>query len=124
MNLDNSKTLTDQASQTATPFAKRQPSGFQFSMGSLLVIMLLVSVMSASLLWASRLPMVTDEIHILLGTTPATNNDGTDRGAQLIFLLFCYSAPLLMVAVLHSWLLLMRIFQIRFRSTSEPEQDF
>jgi hypothetical protein len=124
MNLDNFKTPTDHASQPATPFAKRQSSGFQFSMGSLLVIMLLVSVMSASLLWASRLPMVTDEIHILLGTTPATNNDGTDRGAQLIFLLFCYSAPLLMAALLHSSLSLARMFQTRFGSSSEPEEDF
>ncbi|MCY2976336.1 MAG: hypothetical protein NTW52_16900 [Planctomycetota bacterium] len=123
MNLDNSKTSTDHASQPATPFAKSQSSGFQFSMGSLLVIMLLVSVMSASLLWASRLPMVTDEIHILLGTTPATNNDGTDRGAQLVFLLFCYAAPLLMAGLLHSWLMIFRLFQTRFRSTSELEED-
>ncbi len=93
-------------------------------MGSLLVIMLLVSVMSASLLWASRLPMVTDEIHILLGTTPAINNDGTDRGAQLVFLLFCYSAPLLMAALLHSSLLLFRLVETRFKKPYEPDEDF
>jgi hypothetical protein len=92
-------------------------------MGSLLVIMLLVSLMSASLLWASRLPMVTDEIHILLGTTPASNNDGTDRGAQLIFLLFCYSAPLLMVSLLHSWLLFVRLFRTRFKTSYELDED-
>jgi len=115
--------MAKKESSPLTPFAERRPRGFQFSMGSLLIIMAIVSVMSACLLWASRLPLVTNEIHLWLGTTPAANDDGTDRGAQLVFLLFCYSAPLLMAALIHSSLLLIRLVQPRFRSAQELDDE-
>ena len=125
MNRDKStSSIVKQESSPLTPFAERQPTGFQFSMGSLLIIMAIVSVMSACLLWASRLPLVTNEIHVWLGTTPAANDDGTDRGAQLIFLLFCYSAPLLMAALIHSSLLLIRLLQPQFQSAEEVDEEF
>ncbi len=62
--------------------------------------MAVFSIMSACLLWASRLPLVSDELRVWTGTIPSTNRDGTDRGMQLMFLLFCYSTPLLLTGTL------------------------
>jgi len=47
------------------------------------------------------LPLITEELHSWFGTIPAANKDGSDRGTQLMFLLFCYSSPLLMAAFLN-----------------------
>jgi len=99
---------------SVSPFAPKQQQGFQFGMGSLLVLMVVVSAISALLLWASRVPMVTNEIHVWLGTTPAVNQDGTDRGTQLVFLLFCYSSPLLIVAFLRNSTLILNFIERRF----------
>jgi len=92
-------------------------------MGTLLLLMVIVSTISALLLWASRLPMVTNEIHVWLGTTPAVNQDGTDRGTQLVFLLFCYSAPLLIVAILQNTMLILRFLERRSSATTEDAED-
>ncbi len=84
-----------------SPFLDAKPPAFQFSLVSLLIAMAVFSVMSACLLWASRLPLVANELRIWTGTVPSTNRDGTDRGMQLMFLIFCYSTPLLMAATLN-----------------------
>ena len=84
-----------------SPFIETKPRRFQFSLGSLLVAMVVFSTMSACLLWASRLTLVTNELNAWTGTIPSTNQDGSDRGTQLMFLIFCYSAPLLMAASLN-----------------------
>jgi len=91
-------------------------------MGSLLVLMVVISAVSAILLWATRLPSVSNEIHLWLGTTPAVNQDGTDRGTQLVFLLFCYSAPLMVVGLLNSTRMIMQVIE-GWRSSKEEFDD-
>lgn len=87
-----------------SPFLERQPERrFQFGLGTLLIAMSLCVVTSMFLVFASRLPLVTNEIHAWMGTVPSKNMDGSDRFTQLMFLLVCYSAPLTMTAVLY-WL--------------------
>jgi hypothetical protein len=96
-----SKTESDPAS---SPFRKLQPARrFQFGMGTLLISMVLFAVASLSLQFVARLPLVTNEIHAWMGSVPSKNMDGSDRFTQLLFLLFCYSTPLLTAAVLY-WL--------------------
>jgi uncharacterized iron-regulated membrane protein len=94
--------------QDKTPFQDRLPPRFQFRLGTLLVAMLVFSVMSACLLWASRLPLITQELNAWLGTLPSKNRDGSDRTTQLLFLLFCYAMPLLMATALSSILSIFR----------------
>jgi uncharacterized iron-regulated membrane protein len=123
VNPNRSRKNYSDVPSNVSPFASKKTAGFQFSMSSLLILMIVSSVMSASLLWASRLPMVTNEVHLWLGTTPAANQDGTDRGTQLIFLLFCYSAPLLLAALIHSSLLLIRATQSQIQTDDTFDEE-
>jgi hypothetical protein len=94
-----------------SPFLDVRPSTFQFSLGSMLIAMAVFSMMSACLLWASRLPLVTNELNSWMGTVPSTNRDGSDRATQLMCLLFCYSTPLLLAATLNLIVLAVRVVE-------------
>ncbi len=107
-SLDRSMKKSPQAENT--PFIAQEVVPFQFSLASLLIAMAIFSLMSACLLWASRLPSVTDELHAWMGTIPSTNRDGTDRSTQLMFLLFCYSTPLMLAATIHFIFVVSRYF--------------
>ncbi|MDZ4852599.1 MAG: hypothetical protein SGI77_25195 [Pirellulaceae bacterium] len=100
--------------QDNSPFLTTKPRTFQFSLGTLLIAMAVFSTMSATLLWASRLPLITNELNAWMGTVPSTNRDGSDRGTQLMFLIFCYSSPLLMAACLNLILVAARAIQRQF----------
>ncbi len=73
----------------------------QFGVRTLLAAMAVFAVTSASFLFASQLPLVSKEIHAWMGTVPSKNLDGGDRFFQLIFLIVCYSSPLMLAAVLN-----------------------
>jgi small-conductance mechanosensitive channel len=105
-----------------SPFYEQEAAAFQFSLASLLIAMAVFSVMSACLLWACRLPLVTDELHAWMGTVASTNKDGTDRGMQLMFLLFCYSTPLLLAGTLNLLFVTVRFVQ-RTAKQSSTETD-
>jgi len=108
-------------SPVQSPFLAEKPRKFQFSLGSLLLAMVIFSTMSASLLWASRLPLVSNELNAWMGTVPSTNRDGSDRRTQLMFLILCYSSPLLMAATLNLLLFGFRTLE-RF-GTNESKPD-
>jgi hypothetical protein len=106
-----------------SPFIDQKAQPFQFSLASLLIAMAVFSVMSACLLWACRLPLVTNELHAWMGTVPSTNRDGTDRGMQLMFLLFCYSTPLLLAATLNFLFVAARLFMSTSLQRSSEQAD-
>jgi hypothetical protein len=85
-----------------SPFLERGPgSRMQFGLGTLLVAMAVFAVTSACFLFASQLPIVSKELHAWMGTVPPKNAGGSDRFFQLIFLIICYSSPLILAAVLN-----------------------
>ncbi len=86
--------------------------------------MSLCVVASMCLVFASRLPLVTNEIHAWMGTVPSKNMDGSDRFTQLLFLLVCYSAPLLMTAILYWLSAALGILEKRTPVASEREKEF
>lgn len=106
---------------TASPFQKEMPSSrVRLSLSTLLMAMLVFAVMSATLLMASQLKLIHDEIHAWTGIVPASNFDGSDRRLQLGFLLVCYSTPLLLVAVLNLVFLASRTLS---RSRADVKDD-
>ena len=85
---------------TQSPFAKvEKRSAFRFGLGTMLLIMIVFSLMSAGLFYAVRVPAVAREVDSILGKSDSSAS-ALDRRAQLIFILFCYAAPLLTVGVL------------------------
>lgn len=65
----------------------------------MLVVMLIFTLMSVALFYASRVEAIQSEISMLFGIQPPSNAKAS-RQSHLIFLLFTYASPLLMAAVL------------------------
>lgn len=111
-------------SNIPSPFADDQTgkTQYQFSLGTLLMVMVVFSVASTLLLWAAQLPRINEELHAWLGTVPSVNDDGTSRDVQLGMLLFCYSSPLVMAGFLNGIVLVVRWFERR-NATKVNEED-
>lgn len=73
----------------------------QFSFLFLLLTMAVFCGLSAGLFYASRIPAVTRDVYSLMGQTPPPSA-GSSRTVQMVFVMFTYTAPLLMAAVLSS----------------------
>ncbi|MGV3486341.1 MAG: hypothetical protein ACO1RT_18120 [Planctomycetaceae bacterium] len=71
----------------------------QISLGSLLVVMLIFTVMSAGLFYASRIEEIQDELSLYFGIAPFGKGRASRR-SHLMFLLFTYASPLMMAMVL------------------------
>jgi hypothetical protein len=85
-----------------SPFLETERERFQLSFGTLMVVMVIMATMMAGLLFATRLPLITNELKAWFGQVPSSSDlTGNERRTQLYFLLFCYSSPLLMTAFLH-----------------------
>ena len=76
-------------------------SSMQFGVGTLMIAMAVFAVTSACFLFASQLPIVSKEIYAWMGTVPPKNANENDRFFQLIFLIICYSSPLVLAAFLN-----------------------
>jgi hypothetical protein len=94
----------------------------QFGVRTLLTAMAVFAVTSACFLFASQLPLVSKEIHAWMGTVPSKNTDGGDRFLQLIFLIICYSSPLLLAAVLNLFVVGIRYLEAN-QTTRQVESD-
>jgi hypothetical protein len=71
----------------------------QISLAALLVLMLIFTLMSAGLFYASRIEEVQTEMALYFGIKDF-GGAGASRKSHLIFLLFTYSSPLMMALVL------------------------
>jgi hypothetical protein len=71
----------------------------QISLAAMLVLMLIFTLMSAGLFYASRIEEVQTEMAMYFGIKDF-GGAGASRKAHLIFLLFTYSSPLMMAMVL------------------------
>ncbi len=87
--------------KTNSPFADKStaPSneGYRFSIGTMLLAMFVCGGMGGALFYASRVAVLRNEIVAVFGVEPAGAE--TNRMAHLTFLLYCYSAPLLLTGV-------------------------
>ena len=71
----------------------------QISLGAMLVVMLIFTLMSAGLFYASRIGEIQDELQLFFGFSRYGKGEGS-RQAHLLFLLFTYASPLLLAVVL------------------------
>lgn len=79
--------------------AKQRPR-FQISIRTMLLLTVVFSVMSAGLFRASQIPAVNAEFASMFQRSGTAK--GSDRFLQLVFIMFTYSMPLMMAALLAS----------------------
>ncbi len=93
-----------------TSRSRRRP---QISLGFMMMSMVIFSVMSAGLLYASRVPAVQEEWSLLLtGEFNSSAGDG-GRMPHLVFILFTFTSPLLLAGVLSTGMAMLRWWEKR-----------
>jgi hypothetical protein len=104
------------------PFAPRQGSNVTISLWMLLFSMVVFAGISLAIALASRVPLISNGINDIFGLPQTAKSDKPDRTTHLLFLLFCYSSPLLFamwISILHG---LASRWQ-RYRQSASVEDD-
>ncbi len=71
----------------------------QISLAAMMLAMLVFTMMSIALFYATRIEAIQDELSLLFGSS-AFGDRKSDRRSHLIFLLFTYASPLMLALVL------------------------
>jgi len=81
----------------------------QISLGFMMLMMLIFALISAGILYASRVDAVQEEINLLVkGTPTSAGGEKSGRLPHLVFIMFTFTSPLLLAGVLSSGLTLLR----------------
>ncbi|MEQ1828410.1 MAG: hypothetical protein ABL921_20785 [Pirellula sp.] len=87
------------------PFASQQPNRITVSLGMLLLSMFIFAAISTVIMLAARVPIIANSLNEFFGLPQSPKSDKPDRTTHLLFLLFCYTSPLLLatwLGLLHS----------------------
>ncbi len=66
----------------------------------MLMMMVIFAVISAGLFYASQVPAVQSELNALIGTKSAGTAEDIGRSAQITFIMFTFTSPLILAGVL------------------------
>ncbi len=99
---------SDTPEQTAT---RRHPP--QMSLAFMLLMMVIFAMLSAGMFYAARVPAVQEEIAILFGSDVQVDEGRVGRIAQIGFILFTFTSPLLLAGFLATCMSLLRWFERR-----------
>jgi len=91
---------------------KRRRRPPQMSLGFMMLMMVIFAVMSAGLFYASQVPAVQEDLEILFGANAAGPSD-SGHAAQIVFIMFTFSSPLLLAALLGMLTALFRLYEQR-----------
>jgi hypothetical protein len=111
----------------SNPFAEQVTVRPSISLWMLIFSLVVCAAFSMLLMFAARVPAITDTINDFFGIAKAAKSDKPDRSTHLFFLLFCYASPLLLamwVGLLQ--LLLTRLATLRtsIDMGDEPDSPF
>ncbi|MDB4331619.1 hypothetical protein OAA27_00970 [bacterium] len=73
---------------------------FQIGIGSMLLLMLVFSMMSAGFFYASRVDAIQNELNSLVSNQVSTGDQGSGRLPHIIFIMFTFTSPLILAGVL------------------------
>ncbi|OYP31130.1 hypothetical protein [Rhodopirellula sp. MGV] len=73
---------------------------FQISLSLMLLLMVVFAFMSAALFYASRVPMIREEISVLLYGKTSDGGEDAGRLAHRAFIMFTFTSPLLLAGTL------------------------
>ena len=92
-------------SEKLTDKRRRPP---QITIGFMMLMMVVFSVMSAGLFYASRVPAVEEEINVLFRGRSSGESEDVGRLAHVTFIMFTFTSPLILAAVLSTGLAVLR----------------
>lgn len=97
----NKATVSQDDSHIASDATRGETGSMQISLGVLMLLMVVFAIMSAGLMYASRVDIVQDELNVLFGKQ-IVPSDGTPSGRvpHLVFILFTLTSPLLLAGLL------------------------
>ena len=72
----------------------------QISIGFMLLLMVVFAVMSAGLFYASRVPMIQNDISAMVHGKSAGAGEDVGRAAHKAFIMFTFASPLLLAAAI------------------------
>ena len=79
----------------------------------MMLMMVIFSVMSAGLFYASRVPAVQEEFEVLLHGRTGAGSDDVGRLAHITFIMFTFTSPLILAGVLSTGLAVLRWLERR-----------
>lgn len=85
----------------------------QISLSFMLLMMVIFSMMSAGLFYASRVPAVQEEINVLVRGKSGGDREDVGRLAHITFIMFTFTSPLILASVLSTGLAVVRWFERR-----------
>ena len=100
-----------------------QPRRLSFS--SILILLLMVVFAGLGLLVynAMNVPAITNELDAWLGRQSKTVNTADSREAQIVFVMFCYAAPLMLGILVHGLHQVINFFDRRLRQREREEDE-
>ncbi|MFY8199664.1 MAG: hypothetical protein ACOVLE_03280 [Pirellula staleyi] len=109
------------------PFAESRRSRKTISLWMLMFSMVVFAGFSMLMMLAARVPTIANSINEFFGLPQIAKQGKPDRTTHLIFLLFCYSSPLLFamwVGILHSINVRLTNFYAAKHGQDEPDNPF
>ena len=85
---------------------------FQISIGFMMLLMVVFAVSSACLFYASRVPMIRDELSVLF-YGKASGGEDVGRAAHKMFIMFTFTSPLLLAGAISTAMSVIRWFERR-----------
>lgn len=79
----------------------------------MMLLMIVFSIMSAGLFYASRVGAVQDEIDVLFRGKVSGSGQETGRLAHIVFIMFTFTSPLILAGVLSTAVALLRWYERR-----------
>lgn len=80
----------------------------QISIGTMMLLMLVFSIMSAGFFYASRVDAIQGELTFSGSSQMSSNLGGNQRTSHVIFIMFTFTSPLLLAGILASAVSLLR----------------
>jgi hypothetical protein len=117
------------SSQTneSSPFAETETVRPTVSLWMLMFSLIVFAVISLLIMFASRVPLISNAVNDFFGAARASKPDKPDRSTHLFFLLFCYASPLMLamwVGLLHAFLNRFVFAPRNVRNKAEPDSPF
>ena len=83
---------------TETSKTIRRPP--QMSLSFMMLMMVIFSVMSAGLFYASRVPVIQEDIQIMTTGETGSLSEDVGRRAHIAFIMFTFTSPLILAGLL------------------------
>ncbi len=110
-------------SNTQSPFSQ-PPKKFTFGLDWMLLVMMVSAATALMFTYALFLPAVTSELNAWMGRTVDLGEVGENRRAQIVFLMLCYAAPMILGLVARLIHLGGQLLAKRMEDKSDGDDEF